>query len=66
LELAQQRALQADRSADVGEALLVLANLRREEGDVRAAAAMIPRARVALNGSLGAHHSLTRAAHAFN
>jgi serine/threonine-protein kinase len=66
LELAQQRALQAERSADVGEALLVLANLRREEGDLKAAAAMIPHARVALSDALGARHSLTRAALAFN
>jgi tetratricopeptide (TPR) repeat protein len=66
LELAQQRALRAERSADVGEAFLVLANLRREEGDLKAAAAMIPHARVALNDALGARHSLTRAAIAFN
>lgn len=66
LELAQQRALQTERSADVGEALLVLANLRREEGDVQAAAVVIPRARAALTDALGPGHSLTRAALAFN
>jgi serine/threonine-protein kinase len=66
LQIAQQRALRAERSADVGEALWVLAKLRRAEGDVRAAAAMIPRARVALQDALGPDHSLTRAALAFN
>jgi serine/threonine-protein kinase len=65
LELAQLRALRTERSADVGEALLVLATLRREEGDLKAAAAMIPRARIALADGLGARHSLTRAAVAF-
>lgn len=65
LQIAQQRALRWERSADVGEALLILANVRRAEGDFSSASAMIPRARVALNDALGAQHSLTRAALAF-
>jgi hypothetical protein len=65
LQVAQRRALRSERSADVGEALLILASVRRAEGDVSSALAMIARARIALNDALGPRHSLTRAAMAF-
>jgi hypothetical protein len=52
----------AARSADVGEALLILATVRKSSGDSQAAQHFARRAHTALSHGLGSEHSLTRAA----
>ena len=62
LQIAQKRASNPERSADVGEALLVLAMVHYAQGDVAAAVPLVQRARTTLGNALGPQHSLTRAA----
>ena len=52
------------QSADVGEALLVLAAVKRARGDETTAQSYVQRATEALSNSLGQEHSLTRQASA--
>jgi tetratricopeptide (TPR) repeat protein len=58
----ERLARQPEQSADVGEALLLIAQARRESGDASGARAFAVRARVSLESGLGPGHSLTRAA----
>jgi hypothetical protein len=60
LHLFEQRARSPDMSADVGEALLVLAQERRAQGDSKGAADLARRAQSCLNSALGPEHPLTR------
>jgi tetratricopeptide (TPR) repeat protein len=65
LTLAEAHALKADRSADVGAALMELARAQRALGDDPAANASARRAAASLANTLGPRHSETRAAVAF-
>lgn len=65
LAAAEAHALSADRSADVGAALMELARAQRASGEDVAARASAQRASVSLTNSLGPQHSETRAAVAF-
>lgn len=60
LHLFEQRARSPDMSADVGEALLVLAHERRAQGDSKGAADLARRAQSCLEAALGPEHPLTR------
>ena len=62
LAIAERRALRADRSADVGESLLVFATSQHAAGDRLAAKDAARRAHQSLRHGLGPEHSLTRAA----
>ena len=62
LRISSQIAREPNQSADVGEALLCLALVRRAQGDQNGAQAHIDRAIEALSNSLGRDHSLTREA----
>jgi tetratricopeptide (TPR) repeat protein len=62
LSFAEERARQSELSADVGEALLVLAEAQRAGNDASAARESAGRAVVALTNSLGADHPFTREA----
>jgi tetratricopeptide (TPR) repeat protein len=62
LRIFERRAAMAARSADVGEALLILATVRKSSGDSQAAQHFARRAHTALSHGLGSEHSLTRAA----
>lgn len=64
LNLSEKRARQAEQSADVGEALLVLAKAQRAGNEATGARESAGRAVVALTNSLGADHPLTREAQA--
>ena len=64
LELAEGIARDPRQSADVGEALLVLASVKRARGDETTAQSYVQRATEALSNSLGQEHSLTRQANA--
>lgn len=59
VRLAQGIARQPSRSADAGEALLVLAQVQRQSGDAAASAAAAQQALVPLTHGLGAQHDLT-------
>ncbi len=65
LAVAEGRALGGDQSADVGAALMALAQAQRATGDASGARSSAQRAVVALSKSLGPDHSETRAARAF-
>jgi hypothetical protein len=62
LSIAERNARQPEHSADVGEALLRLAQARRAENDAPGLRDAAARAVVALTNSLGADHPLTREA----
>jgi tRNA A-37 threonylcarbamoyl transferase component Bud32/tetratricopeptide (TPR) repeat protein len=62
LSFSEKRARQLELSADVGEALLVLAEAQRAGSDPSGARESAGRAVVALTNSLGADHPLTREA----
>jgi tetratricopeptide (TPR) repeat protein len=62
LRISEQISRDIRHSADVGEALLVLASVKRMQGDAAAAAAYAERAIESLSSSLGQEHDLTRAA----
>ena len=62
LNLSEKRARQSEQSADVGEALLVLAQAQVAANDSTGTRESAARAVVALTNSLGADHSLTREA----
>ncbi|HKU13001.1 MAG TPA: protein kinase [Steroidobacteraceae bacterium] len=62
LSISESIARDPRQSADVGEALFVLASVKRARGDVAAATAYVERAVEALSNSLGREHELTRAA----
>ena len=62
LSLFEKRARLPEQSADVGEALLVLAQAQASAHDSAAARASAEHAVVALTNSLGADHPLTREA----
>jgi eukaryotic-like serine/threonine-protein kinase len=62
LATSQERARNPADSADVGEALLALAAIRRAKDDAPGARAFLGRAVESLSNSLGAEHRLTRAA----
>jgi hypothetical protein len=63
LALAERTARDPARSADVGEALLALAQAERRTGDVAQSRATAERAAVSLAGGLGDDHALTSEAH---
>jgi serine/threonine-protein kinase len=65
LAVAESQARQPDRSANIGMALMVMANLQRAQGDEAGARASATRAAHALELSLGPNHSETRQAAAF-
>lgn len=65
LRLAESIARDPRQSADVGEALLVLASVKRARGDEAIAADYAKRSVEALTNSLGQQHHLTRSAIAF-
>jgi len=65
LKLSESIARDPRQSADVGEALLVLASLKRSRGDEATAADYARRSVESLSNSLGQQHRLTRAAVAF-
>ena len=60
LRLSESIAREPRQSADVGEALFVLASVKRERGDNSAAAEYARRSFEALSDSLGQQHPLTR------
>ena len=62
LRLSESIARDARQSADVGEALLVLAAVKRARGDAAAAADYAQRSVESLSNSLGQQHPLTREA----
>jgi tetratricopeptide (TPR) repeat protein len=62
LSIAEGTARDPTESADVGEALLVLAAVRRAKDDAPGARALLGRAVVSLQNGLGAEHRLTREA----
>jgi serine/threonine-protein kinase len=62
LKLAEHAALDTERSADVGEALLVLGRARLGRNDVADGRAPLQRSVRCLTNGLGATHRLTRAA----
>jgi hypothetical protein len=64
LAVSEEHALQADQSADVGAALMAMANAQIALGDSAAARNSAQRAAFALSSSLGPTHSETRAAEA--
>ncbi len=59
LNLFEQRARQPQQSADVGEALLLLAKERRAQGDAAGTRALAGRAAQCLDAALGPDHFLT-------
>lgn len=65
LAVAELQAGSPDRSADVGAALMALAQAQSAEGDADGARACAQRAARVLSASLGPNHSETRAAAAF-
>jgi tetratricopeptide (TPR) repeat protein len=65
LATAEARAIQPEHSADVGAALMALAQAQRAMGDIEGARASASRAAVALTAGLGPNHSETRAALGF-
>ena len=65
LAVAEEHALTADHSADVGAALMEMAQAQRALGDAAGAQASAKRAATALANGLGPNHSETRAAAAF-
>ena len=65
LRVAEEHALDSTRSADVGAALMVMAQAQRALGDVGGARSSAQRARQSLTVGLGPDHSETRAAAAF-
>jgi tetratricopeptide (TPR) repeat protein len=62
LRINEARARDLTQSADVGEAALVLAQIRLQLNDRSEAQALASRAAIALENGLGANHSLTQAA----
>ncbi len=62
VRIAENTARDPKQSADVGEALLVLANAQDSAGDRAGARASAQRSVEALSTALGENHSLTRAA----
>lgn len=60
LRLSESIARDPRQSADVGEALFVVASLKRARGDRSAAADYAGRSVEALSNSLGQQHRLTR------
>jgi serine/threonine-protein kinase len=62
LQIDESRARDPAQSADVGEAALQLASIKSEMNDRKAAIDLAARASIALGNSVGAEHSLTRAA----
>ncbi|MEP7245607.1 MAG: serine/threonine-protein kinase [Gammaproteobacteria bacterium] len=62
VRLAERDALEPDQSADVGEALFVLARARLARGDAKSARAPLERAVRCLSNGLGAAHPLARQA----
>lgn len=60
--LFEQSSLDPTQNADLGEALLVLAQCERAAGDTAAAGRSLERAIVSLQNGLGADHGLTRLA----
>jgi hypothetical protein len=65
LAVAELQAVSTDRSADVGAALMALANAQLAAGDANGARSSAQRAAQVLSASLGPNHSETRAAAAF-
>jgi eukaryotic-like serine/threonine-protein kinase len=64
LKIAESIARDPGQSADVGEALLVLASIRQAQGDRATGTAYAERALEALSASLGSDHRFTRQARA--
>ena len=62
LKIAQATAVTPEHSADVGAALMTIANAQRATGDTEGAQASAKRAAAALAASLGPDHSETQAA----
>jgi len=62
LQLLERKALDADQSADVGEALLVLGRVQLAGGDKKAAHETVQRAVRSLTNGLGLTHTLTKSA----
>jgi serine/threonine-protein kinase len=62
LHLFERRARQAEQSADVGEALLILAQERRAQGDPTGTHRFANRAATCLTAALGPDHPLTQQA----
>jgi hypothetical protein len=62
LQIDESRARDPAQSADVGEAALQLASIKSQMNDRKTAIDLAARASIALGNSVGAEHSLTRAA----
>jgi serine/threonine-protein kinase len=65
LAIAEEVATSPDQSADVGGALMILAEAQRASGDAGGARASAQRAAISLAGGLGPDHRETRAAREF-